>query len=240
MPSRQNRRWTRDETIAVLSLYCQTPFGRMHAKNPDVQQVAEAADRTPASIALKLVNFASLDPEHQRRGVKGMSNVSKLDREVWSDYYGKWEILSDFGPAIADTDAPTDIETTIRVRRGQAFFRRTVCSAYEHRCCITGIDCPSLIRASHIIPWSIRDSSRLDPRNGLSLNALHDAAFDRGLMTLDDQYRVVYAERFRADADEATFSRFFKPYDHTGIALPTRFRPSQEHLEYHRCHIFLN
>jgi len=60
MPSK-DARWTREQLIATLDLYCRTPFGRLHRINPDVVTLAEAIGRTPSAVAMKLVNFASFD-----------------------------------------------------------------------------------------------------------------------------------------------------------------------------------
>lgn len=46
-----------------------------------------------------------------------------------------------------------------------------------------------LLNASHIIPWSVDVQNRLNPRNGLCLNAILDRAFDRGLMTINTAFR---------------------------------------------------
>jgi hypothetical protein len=59
----QGRRWTEDETKRVLALYDRIPFGQFHQLNPEVIAVADEIDRTPSSIAMKLCNFASLDPK---------------------------------------------------------------------------------------------------------------------------------------------------------------------------------
>lgn len=242
MAQHDQRRWTREEALAVLSLYCQIPFGRMHSKNAGVEALAAQLDRTPSAVALKLVNFASLDPEHQSRGVAGMRNVSALDREVWAEYYGNWEALSEatrMSEAVEAVAEPeTEVVTLQRVRRGQAFFRRAVLAAYEDQCCVTGIAYTGLLRASHIVPWSRNVERRLDPKNGLSLNALHDAAFDRGLMTFDEERRVVLS-RGLADAMPApTFQAHFERYEGQKLRLPSRFAPAMDCLAYHRETIF--
>ncbi|MYE38741.1 MAG: HNH endonuclease, partial [Chloroflexi bacterium] len=72
------------------------------------------------------------------------------------------------------TDRP--VLSTTRV--GQDFFRSAVLSSYNYRCCITGLSVPRLLIASHIIPWRLNQENRVNPGNGLSLNALHDKAFD--------------------------------------------------------------
>ncbi|MEK6701767.1 MAG: HNH endonuclease, partial [Planctomycetota bacterium] len=89
------RSWTREQLLTTLALYCQTPFGRMHKGNPAIIALGAVIDRTPSAVALKLVNFASLDPELSRRGVGGMGNTSAADRGVWEEFYGRWEVLAE-------------------------------------------------------------------------------------------------------------------------------------------------
>ena len=85
--------WTREELLLAINLYCKLPFGRLHSRNPDVIKLADLIGRTPNSVAYKLVNFASLDPSLQARGIKGASNASYLDKEIWNEFYSNWDIL---------------------------------------------------------------------------------------------------------------------------------------------------
>ncbi len=78
---------TRDELILTINLYCKLPFGKMHANNPEMKELASLIDRTPPSVALKLGNLASFDPTLQARGIKGASNASKLDKSIWDEFY---------------------------------------------------------------------------------------------------------------------------------------------------------
>lgn len=95
-------------------------------------------------------------------------------------------------------------EATVRVRVNQSFFRRRIVSAYEFRCCVTGLAVPELLVASHIVPWAQDAANRLNLRNGLCLNAIHDRAFDRGLMIVDDAMLVRFSPRLREkDGDGA-------------------------------------
>jgi hypothetical protein len=77
------RRWTEEETRLVLDLYGRIPFGQFSQRNGDVIAVAKTIDRTPSSVAMKLCNFASLDPKITRSGRKGLDGASKLDRQIW-------------------------------------------------------------------------------------------------------------------------------------------------------------
>lgn len=236
------RRWSHEELVRALSLYCQIPFGKMHAKNPAVIALADSIGRTPSAVALKLVNFASLDPELRARGIGGMANTSADDRRVWDEFFGRWELLAEYAmepePPL-DAPEPTAVLREVKVRRGQAFFRAAVLAAHEGRCCLTGISSPHLLRASHIVPWAKDEGLRLNPRNGLCLNALHDAAFDRGLITFSPRLELMVSGRVRDDVPTDVYVPMFEKLDQAPLRLPERFVPDESALEYHRRHVFV-
>ncbi len=248
-----HERWTRQQLVKTLSLYCRIPFGMMHSLNPDVELLASMIGRTPSAVALKLVNFASLDPELQNRGIAGMGNTSAADRDIWAEFYGRWEALSEhvFEPS-STQDLPedaiiqdrskeaTEVMREVRQRRGQSFFRSAVLAAYQHKCCITGITNLELLRASHIVPWAVEPSLRLDPHNGLCLNALHDAAFDSGLISLTDRLELLVSKHLRDEVPKSVFNEMFEKRSGLCVDLPDRFRPTASVLEYHRMNIFRN
>lgn len=64
----RGKRWSRDELIVAMNLYCKLPFGQLDHKIPIIIEVSQKLGRTPSSLAMKLVNFASLDPTLQARG----------------------------------------------------------------------------------------------------------------------------------------------------------------------------
>lgn len=248
--------WTRDQLLKTLSLYCQIPFGKMDSRNPAVIELAVAIDRTPSAVALKLVNFASLDPELQGRGIRGMKNTSAADRAIWEKYYGRWDVLAEnsivedpvwmslsvrdnMRAALSVSKRATEVTRQSKQRRGQSFFRSAVLAAHKGRCCITGISCEPLLRASHIVPWSRDSSLRLDPRNGLCLNALHDAAFDRGLVTFTENLELRLSKQLTRELPASIYSELFDQHAGRPVSMPKRYRPQPEMLEYHRRHIFV-
>lgn len=81
-------RWSEAETKRALYLYFQMPFGQIHSGNPEIIALAQRIGRTPSSVAMKLANFASLDPAITRTGRKGLEGASALDRAVWSEFTG--------------------------------------------------------------------------------------------------------------------------------------------------------
>ncbi len=134
---------------------------------------------------------------------------------------------------------PTEASATVKVRRGQQFFRQSILNAYGIRCCISGINAPRLLVASHIKPWRDFPADRLNPRNGLCLSSLHDAAFDSGLITLDGNLRVVLSKRLRSYFPQPALEQSFVPFEGQPIRLPDQLaEPDAEFLSFHRREIF--
>lgn len=245
------RAWTRDELIVAMNLYSRLTFGQLHARNPQVIELARKMDRSTNSLAMKLCNLASFDPAVTSRGRVGLKGASQLDREVWNAFQMDWETMGTEseqrfnafvgnGPVIGDEDrwvlreGPTDVESMVRRRLGQDFFRRTVLVSYNQRCCITGTPMPALLSASHIVAWSADRTQRLNPRNGLCLAKTPDAAFDRHLITLDEDLRVVLSKSIRDHFTSEAVRLNFQPYEGKRINLPHRFMPEPALLQRHR------
>src|SRR6185369_4845604 len=113
----------------------------------------------------------------------------------------------------------------------QSFFRRRVLSAYNFRCCVTGLSIKSLLVASHIVPWSVDTDNRLNPRNGLCLNALHDRAFDCGLMWVDKGFTIRLSDKLlknKGDSDE--MREWLFSFDSEPLLLPKNFQPDPNFL----------
>jgi len=79
----------------------------------------------------------------------------------------------------------------------------------------------------------------MNPQNGICLNLLHDKAFDRGLFTIDSDYKIVLSKDILSRSNEDAIQKYFLPYDNMKINLPKRFIPDKSFLEYHRSKIFL-
>ncbi|MDO8343525.1 MAG: HNH endonuclease signature motif containing protein [Cellvibrio sp.] len=243
--------WQEDELLLTLHLYCRTPFGKLHKTNPDIIQLASIIGRSPSAVALKAVNFASLDPSiHQ----KGMSNTSKADRAMWNAFMQNSTDIAEKAEAlyesritnpepvtpiyeIKEPKIPTGETETIReikARRVQNFFRRTVLQSYNNRCAISGLAIPQLLVASHIIPWAEDESRRADPTNGIALNALYDKAFDRHLISFDEEFRLILSPIIKARPKDTMIQQYFLSYENKQIDLPFRFLPDINSLKVHK------
>ena len=237
--------WTRDQLIAVLKLYCRTPFGRLHSRNPDIISLAENLGRTPSAVALKAVNFASLDPTIDRTG---MSNASSLDREVWAAFFADIDanveepLRSDAGKGfseieqeqyIASIPAGVDVPRLMKTRQHQQFFREMVLASYDCKCAVSGISEVELLNASHIVPWRVDANVRTNPRNGICLNVLHDRAFDRGFISFDENLNLIFSPQLSGSVREK-----IEKLGGNTLTLPSRFRPDPQFLAYHRTTLF--
>jgi predicted restriction endonuclease len=207
--------------------------------------------RTAGSVSRKLGNIASLDPRHQERGVGGLPNSSKLDRKIWKEFCNNWSAMATKSEAAFESlmrdscsresvaepeipSGPSEVEGTAKSRRLQTFFRNAVLSSYDNHCAVTGLAIPQLLVASHIIPWSENETRRADPTNGLCLNALHDKAFDRHLITFDEDLRLVVS-RALIKGEVTEFQMFnFAKLEGAHLILPHRFAPDPLAMEKHR------
>lgn len=246
--------WTRDELILALDLYFRLPFGRLNRSTPEVIELANLIGRTNNSVALRLVNFAACDPVIIESGRTGMQGGVSICKPIWEEFSDRKEDL--FFEAqqikakllhssienivgISKTDLiGKDKQAFVKQRVNQNAFRSMILNLYEKRCAITGINIPSLLVASHIIPWAENEKERLNPENGLCLSALYDKAFDKGLITLDNHYRVVLADKLKVFAKEPYYEKHFSPIEGFVITLPEYHRPNPLFLEWHRDCIF--
>jgi len=249
--------WSREELIVAFNLYCKTPFTKINASNQAVKQLAPVLGRSASSVALKLANFARLDPALQERNISGMRHGSKGEVSIWNEFKNNWgdlayqseQILAKLkkdsvenAVGISKDDlslAGKECEVLVKNRVNQSFFRRTVLASYNNRCCITGISMPELLIASHIVPWAKDLRNGVNPCNGLCLNALHDKAFDSGLLTVTTSYKIMLSEILLKKRKSNYVEKYFLPYEGLAICLPQKFLPDSNFLEYHNRNIFV-
>jgi len=253
--SLQRKNWTRDELLVCFNLYCRIPFGKFHSRNPEIIAAAKPLQRTPSAVAMKLVNFASLDPAHQKRHVRGLRNTSNSDRALWEEFESDPNKLAAESETafrqISPNRIPIDEEevvlpagpsekiTSQTMRLVQSFFRNTVLASYEYKCSFCKLRIKSLLNASHIIPWKASVPLRADPRNGLCLCVLHDRAFDRGLIAVDSKYCILISKQLKTGATTPVHRAAFLELEGIRIDLPKRFLPAPSSLEHHLNAIFI-
>ena len=249
--------WTKEELILAFNLYLKIPFGKMHSTNKDIIHLANLIGRTPSSIALRLVNFASVDPALQARGVKGMDGGKKIVQPIWNEFFYNQEELVFLSEQILAQKENTSIENKyqdilfdlkglkgetvireVKTRVNQSVFRQMVLTNYKTKCAITGIDIPELLLASHIVPWSKNENERLNPENGICLSALYDKAFDKGLIGITPHYEVIFSTSLKSKKETSFYKNNFATIENLKISEPLKYLPKKEFLQYHLDVVF--
>ncbi len=243
MPARKP--WTRPELLILLNVYHKLRFGQMHERQPTVITLAKKLERTAGSVAMKLCNLASLDPALRLRGIKGLDGASKLDATMWQEFHANLEEcvpaseaalreLMKAGPEAEievlpkqgirviklPPSGPTTTTSTVNVRLGQDYFRNAVLNNFGGRCGVTQLGVRELLIASHILPWGTHAGQRLNVRNGLCLSRLHDAAFDRHLISFDDDMRLLLSKRLRSELPQRAVQENFAAYEDQPLEIP--------------------
>ena len=258
------KKWTHDELLVALNLYHKLTFGQLHSRNPVIVALAEKLGRGANSVAMKLCNLASLDPALKLRGIKGLTGASALDRSVWTEFHADLnetvpasegalralfgadenndlEVLPKEGVRVRKRPprGPTETTAKVKLRRGQEYFRDAVLNNSGGRCGITGIAVRELLIASHILPWGTHAAERLNVRNGLCLSRLHDAAFDRGLITFDDDLRLMLSPQLKTELPLPALIHNFGDYEKQPLHFPDdAVLPDAAFLAEHRVKIF--
>jgi putative restriction endonuclease len=145
----------------------------------------------------------------------------------------------DIDQLLADADAakePGPITTanrTQKVRVGQQKFREEVISLWRGRCAVSAVSDQRLLIASHIKSWRLsNDRERIDPHNGLLLEARIDRLFDEGLITFDSDGGILFSPDLGIE-------------DRRALGLDENIRikdipkKTAQYLQFHRSHIFL-
>lgn len=253
----ERKLWAKEELILVFNLYLKLPFGKLHTKTPEIIEMANLLGRTVNSIAIRLNNYASCDPYHQNRGIKGMVGGIKQCQPIWDEFFNNQEELIFLSEQILAEKQNQTIEIKfneilfdlkylkgetkireVKTRVNQNFFRQIVIANYSGKCAITGIDIPELIFASHIIPWSKNEEERLNPENGICLSALYDKAFDKGLISINENYQILLSAKLNKKRNTEYFQKYFSSIENEKLILPQRYYPKKEFIQYHLDEIF--
>jgi putative restriction endonuclease len=264
VPRTPRVKWSREELLAALNIYHKLTFGQLHARQPVVMDLARKLGRGANSVAMKLCNFASLDPTLKLRGIRGLEGASALDRAVWEEFHSQpnelvpasEEALRQLFGADANSElevlpkegiqmrrnrptGATEVVGNVKLRRGQEYFREAVLNNFGGRCGVTGLPVRELLVASHILPWGTHPAERLNVRNGVCLSRLHDAAFDCGLISFDEQLGLMLSQKLKHELSQRILAENFGMYQGQPLNLPPdALPPDLAFLAEHRAKIF--
>lgn len=123
----------------------------------------------------------------------------------------------------------TEKDALIKIRVGQGWFRQALIKRWGG-CAVTRCQDPSLLIASHIKPWSEcrTRAERLSPDNGLLLSPNLDKAFDRGLISFSDTFKILLSPALHLQSQNTL-------QINAGLQLHNRtFEGSKPFLRWHR------
>lgn len=243
-------KWTREETIVAFNVYCKIPFKSSSKTHPIIIKYANLLNRTPSALNMKIGNIGRLDPDLKRQGISGLVHGAKMEEEVWNEFYGNPELLAfesekiiarltnqsiEMSTSIRTDDLPQGRERSVIIKQrvNQSFFRSTVMSAYNFHCCISGVNIAELLEACHIVDWSQDERNRVNPKNGLCMNSFFHKAYDKHLLGITPDMRIVVSEKLLQGSTEISFFNYLKTIDGKKILLPDKFLPQKELLEIH-------
>jgi putative restriction endonuclease len=185
-----------------------------------------------------------IDKRNNKRWVGSILNHSFKIRNCAtpvdvSSFYGNPDLISKNELPIAETNeyAIANRLMEVNIRLKQSTFRKKVLDNFNEQCCLTGIKEKNLLVASHIIPWSEKVESRLDPANGLCLFVTEDKLFDQGYITFNNQLEIITTSK--KDILSSELSRILFLLDGKKAANPFKYKIKNEYLEYHRDTIFM-
>lgn len=211
---------------------------------------ANILGRSPSALNMKIGNIGRLDPDLREKGISGLIHGAKMEEDVWKEFYGNPEKLAFESEKIIAKYSNQDIETSsdiktddlpqgidreavVRQRVNQSFFRSAVLSAYNFCCCISGVQNSSLLEACHIVNWSQDIKNRTNPKNGLCMNPFFHKAYDKHLISITPDLKIVISDELQQNIKEDSFSCYLKNINGRNILLPDKFLPQKEFLEIH-------
>lgn len=244
---KRNPNWTEDELKMAINVYCKIPFVKARKTSPEIILWAKVIGRTPGGLYTKICNFGHCDNGVQ---AKGLSHTGKLDTIVWAEFeqnpekiiFESEQLLAQrMGKTIEEfTEIRTDDlpegkfrEVMVHQRVNQQFFRNTVLSSYNHHCCITGINIPSLLEACHISSWKDDAKNRTNPKNGLCMTQTFHRAYDKFLMAITPDFEIVLSDEMLSGATDATTLNFLSELQGRHISMPEKFSPERDFLAQH-------
>ena len=183
--------------------------GSVSSKNPVTTASGSAAPESRSPLDLDMDALAESLPLSE-------DEVSDFERRVRSGSY----------------EVPDSTATTKTRGSAQRVFADEVKKNYKWRCALTGIQTRDFLIASHIVPWSVDETIRLDPSNGICLSVLVDRAFENGFLVIEDNLTVtVDWDRVNQDLE---LKKQLSGYDGVKLSKPAKHPPKVDYLKRRR------
>lgn len=147
--------WTYEEHILAFNLYCKIPFSKINANYPPVKELAKIINRSNSSVAMKLANFARLDPALKARNISGLTQGAKGEKIIWEKFNNDWEQLSLDYYTLLNTSQYPDVLLPIRVISPSRLSSTILFFIVLSESFSTSLNCPMVIYGSCIIASNV-------------------------------------------------------------------------------------
>lgn len=224
LAARQRRSWMR---LRLLHTFDEQERSRLSLEALKKTGLA-SAPQSRMRVPLELSNL--LSEVLAERDAQGSDDQSAESAEFDPALVGSFRLSI----ATGEYSVP-DLFTMSKARgSAQRAFAERVKRNYGYRCAITGVSSREFLVASHIVPWGVDESIRLDPRNGICLSTLVDRAFDTGYLAIDVD-STVFIDLARLEKDPAMQS-LLAPLHGAKLSTPMADPPNPEHLRRRLSH----
>lgn len=144
--------------------------------------------------------------------------------------------IDEIVPTIVDEKNEIELVTITRSKRDPNF-RKVVMQAYDYRCAFCGLKIysnkiPLALEAAHI-KWKAR-GGECSIHNGLSLCPTHHYTFDKGIWSIDTEFRIKLSPNALFDTNK---DRFFLPFVGNSVVeylLDEKLKPHAGNIEWHQ------
>jgi len=89
----------------------------------------------------------------------------------------------------------TERSSIVSQRVGQDTLRKSMLQLYNNKCAMCDVDAVEVLTVSHIVPWNEDEAIRLEPSNSILLCGLHDLAFDKKIITINDDFSISFPNK---------------------------------------------
>lgn len=240
--------WSREETIVAFYVYCKVPFKESGKENPIIRHYAQILGRSPSALNMKVGNIGRLDPDLRKKGITGLRHGARMEKEVWKEFSSAPERLAyESERIIAELQGKTleermgldthalpsgkEREAVVKQRVNQQFFRTAVLSAYNNKCCVSGVGSTELLEACHIVDWGCDSVNRTNPKNGLCMNPFFHKAYDKLLIGISPNLVITISDELLTKTYEGRFLTYLKGLQGRKITMPDRFLPEKDFLQ---------
>ena len=201
-----------------------------------ISKPLKAMDIFELDIAIAMIYNNREFQEKDKKGKRMYSNALKHYRLYVAAFVDQRDGEDEEVKKIKENPrlTPTEKETISKARIGQGEYRKSLLDKYQSRCIITGINLPEILIASHIKPWAVSNNKeRISENNGFLLSSTYDKLFDQGLISFENNGKIMLSSMISSDNAEKLKIDSSKRYD-------IKYVPAmKDFMNYHREVIFI-